>query len=279
LEQILEFLIEPLRYSFVLRGLLGGLLAALSCAVLSAFVVWRGMSFIGDAISHSILPGIVLAYVLGINLFLGALAASLLVVVGIGLISEYDLVGEQTAIAVVFVGFFSLGILLLSKVASSSDLSHILFGNILGVSRGDLIIMAAVAGVVITGISLFYKEILTASFDPAHSAAIGLSPHLIRYLLLILLALSTVSAVQTVGVVLVLALLVTPGAAASQILRKPGKTIFLSVAIASCAIVVGFYVSYYANLPSGPSIVTALTLFFVLSATTSRIKRRVRNLG
>jgi len=237
------------------------------------------MSFIGDAISHSILPGIVLAYVLDINLFWGALAASFLVVVGIGLISGYGLVGEQTAIGVVFVGFFALGILLLSRVASASDLSHILFGNILGVFREDLIIMAAVAGVVITGISLSYKEILTASFDPAHSAAIGLSPHLIRYLILILLALSTVSAVQTVGVVLVLALLVTPGAAASQIFRKPGGIIFLSVAISSFAVVVGFYVSYYANLASGPSIVIVLTLFFVLSAAISRIRRGVKSLG
>jgi len=233
----------------------------------------------GDAISHSILPGIVLAYVLGINLFWGALAASILVVVGIGLISRYGLVGEQTAIGVVFVGFFALGILLLSKTTSASDLSHILFGNVLGVSRGDLVIMAAMAGMVITGISLFYKEILTASFDPAHSAAIGVSPHLIGYLILILLALSTVSAIQTVGVVLVLAFLVTPGAAASQISRSLSSIILLSVAIASLALVLGLYASYYANLASGPSIVIMLTLLFVLSAAASRIRRLVKNPG
>jgi len=233
----------------------------------------------GDAISHSILPGIVLAYVLGINLFWGALAASILVVVGIGLISRYGLVGEQTAIGVVFVGFFALGILLLSKTTSASDLSHILFGNVLGVSRGDLVIMAAMAGMVITGISLFYKEILTASFDPAHSAAIGVSPHLIGYLILILLALSTVSAIQTVGVVLVLAFLVTPGAAASQISRSLSSIILLSVAIASLALVLGLYASYYVNLASGPSIVIMLTLLFVLSAAASRIRRFVKNPG
>lgn len=227
----------------------------------------------GDAISHSVLPGIVLAYVLGINLFLGALIASLFVVVGIGLISRYGLTGEQTAIGIVFAGFFALGILLLGKVASTSDLSHILFGNILGVSREDLLIMALVAGVVIAGISLFYKEILAASFDPAHSTAIGLSPHLVRYIILILLALATVSAIQTVGVVLVLALLITPGAAASQISRRPGRIILLSAAMAFFAIVVGFYASYYANLASGPSIVIVLTILFVLSAVGSRIKR------
>jgi len=229
----------------------------------------------GDAISHSVLPGIVLAYLLGINLFWGALAASLLVVAGIGLVSKYGSVGEQTAIGVVFVGFFALGILLLSKVASSGDLSHILFGNVLGVSKGDLIIMAAVAGVVIVGIFLFYKEILTASFDPAHAAAIGLSPHLVRYIILTLIAITTVSAIQTVGVVLVLALLVTPAAAASQIFRSLGKIILLSTAIASFAIVLGFYASYYANLASGPSIVITLTVLFILSAVGSRIRRRL----
>jgi len=227
----------------------------------------------GDAISHSVLPGIMLAYVLGINLFWGALAASLLVVAGIGLVSSYGSVGEQTAIGVVFVGFFALGILFLNKVASASDLSHILFGNILGVSKGDLIIMAAVAGIVIVGISLSYKEILTASFDPAHAAAIGLSPHLVRYIILTLIAITTVSAIQTVGVVLVLALLVTPAAAASQISRRLGRIILLSAAIASFAIVLGFYASYYANLASGPSIVITLTVLFVLSAVGSRIRR------
>lgn len=226
----------------------------------------------GDAISHSVLPGIMLAYVLGINLFWGALAASLLVVAGIGLVSSYGSVGEQTAIGVVFVGFFALGILFLNKVASASDLSHILFGNILGVSKGDLIIMAAVAGMVIVGISLSYKEILTASFDPAHAAAIGLSPHLVRYIILTLIAITTVSAIQTVGVVLVLALLVTPAAAASQISRRLGRIILLSAAIASFAIVLGFYASYYANLASGPSIVITLTVLFVLSAVGSRIR-------
>jgi len=231
------------------------------------------MSFMGDAISHSVLPGIMLAYVLGINLFWGALAASLLVVAGIGLVSSYGSVGEQTAIGVVFVGFFALGILFLNKVASASDLSHILFGNILGVSKGDLIIMAAVAGIVIVGISLSYKEILTASFDPAHAAAIGLSPHLVRYIILTLIAITTVSAIQTVGVVLVLALLVTPAAAASQISRRLGRIILLSAAIASFAIVLGFYASYYANLASGPSIVITLTVLFVLSAVGSRIRR------
>ena len=134
----MELLLEPLKYSFMLRGLGGGLLTALACATLSAFVVWRGMSFMGDALAHSVLPGIVVAYILGISLFWGALGAAGLVVIGIGIISRRGRINEDAAIGVVFAGFFALGILMLSKVATFSDLSHILFGNILGVSRGDL---------------------------------------------------------------------------------------------------------------------------------------------
>jgi len=272
----MEFLIEPLRYSFMLRGLGGGILTALACAALSAFVVWRGMSFMGDALAHSVLPGIVVAYILGISLFWGALGAAVLVVIGIGLISRRGGLGEDAAIGVVFAGFFALGILMLSKVATFSDLSHILFGNILGVSSGDLVIMAVVVAIVLMGILLSYKEILTASFDPAHASAIGLSPALVRYLILTMLALTTVVAIQTVGVVLVLALLVTPGAAASLVSRRLGRIIFLSVIMAVIATVIGFYASYYADVASGPAIVLTLTVMFVLCGVYSVLRKKIR---
>lgn len=266
--------LEPLSYAFVSRGLIAGLLAAIACAGLSAFVVWRGMAFMGDAIAHAILPGIVLAYALGISLFFGALAAAVFAVVGIGLISRTGVLKEDTAIGVVFAGFFSFGILLLSKIVTFQDLGHILFGNILGVSNGDLIAMAIVVAIVIAGIGLSFKEIVVASFDPSHSVAIGLSPGLIRYLLLTLLALTTVVAIQTVGVVLVLALLVTPGAAASLVSARLGRTVALSVVFAVTATVVGFYASYYADVASGSAIVLTLTAFFLLAALVARVRRR-----
>lgn len=276
----MEFLLEPLRYGFMLRGLAGGLLVATACAALSAFVVWRGMSFIGDALAHAVLPGIVVAYVLGISLFWGALGAAVLVVLSIGWISRRGRLKEDAAIGVVFAGFFALGILLLSRIATFSDLSHILFGNILGVTGGALIIMAAVAVVVTLAITLSYKEMVTASFDPAHATAIGLSPELVRYLILAMLALTTVVAIQTVGVVLVLALLVTPGAAASLLSRRLEKIIGISVALAAAATIAGFYASYYADVASGPAIVVTLTAFFLLAALVSRLsggKRRRRS--
>lgn len=270
----MEFLIEPLQYAFMFRGLAGGLLAALACATLSAFVVWRGMSFMGDALAHSVLPGIVVAYILGISLFWGALGAAALVVMGIGFISRRGRINEDAAIGVVFAGFFALGILMLNKVATYSDLNHILFGNILGISSYDLVMMAVVVVIVIALTILAFKEILAASFDPAHAAAIGLSPELVRYLILGMLALTTVVALQTVGVVLVLALLVTPGAAASMLSRKLGKIIGISIVMSVVATLIGFYASYYADVASGPAIVLALTVMFILSGITAKLKLR-----
>ena len=261
---MVEWLIEPLTYGFVVRGLIAGMLASISCAMLSAFVVWRGMAFAGDAMAHAILPGIVLAYILGISFFAGALGASVIAVVGIGLISRQGKLREDTAIGVMFAGLFALGILMMSKVAAFQDLNHILFGNILGVNGTDLIIMSIVAGVVVLATTLFYKELLVTSFDPSHSVAIGLSPELIRYGLLSAIALTTVMAVQTVGIVLVLALLVTPAAAASLVSRKLSRIMTLSIVFSGAATIIGFYGSYYLDLASGPSIVIVLTLIFVI---------------
>ena len=272
----MDFLIEPLQYSFMIRGLLGGLIAATACATLSAFVVWRGMSFMGDALAHSVLPGIVVAYMLGISLLWGALGAAAFVVVGIGIISSRGKLKEDTAIGVVFTGFFALGILMLSRVATFSDLSHILFGNILGVTRQDLFLMAVVTITVVVVTFFSYKEIVTASFDPAHATAIGLSPSLVRYIVLTMLALTTVVAIQTVGVVLVLALLVTPGAAASLVSRRLRNIIGLSLILAAAATIFGFYGSYYLDLSSGPSIVLALTIEFLICSVIGWMKRHRR---
>ncbi len=276
---MIEFILEPLSYSFIVRGFAAGLLAALACSILSAFVVWRGMAFVGDAMAHAILPGIVVAYIFGFSLFFGALGAAVLAVLGIGLISGRGSLKEDTAIGIVFSGFFALGVLLLSSVTSYQDLGHILFGNILGVATGDLYWMSGVVLLTLTALALSYKEILVASFDPAHSVAIGLSPSLIRYILLLLLAMTTVVAIQTVGVILVLSLLVTPAAAASMLSKRLKTIVLLSVLFALSATVIGFYLSYYADLASGPAIVLLLTLYFIIAFAWSRIRDRLRQSG
>ncbi|MFP4331128.1 MAG: metal ABC transporter permease [Spirochaetaceae bacterium] len=272
---MIELLLEPLAYGFVVRGLLAGMLAALSCALLSAFVVWRGMAFVGDALAHAILPGIVIAYVAGFSLFLGAFGAAAVAVVFIGLISGRRRLKEDTAIGIVFSGFFALGVLLMSRITTYQDLGHILFGNILGVGSSDLVIMTAVVIVTVGVLSLAYKEILVASFDPAHSVAIGLSPTSISYLLLFLLAMTTVVAIQTVGVILVLSLLVTPGAAASMVSKRLTTIVALSVVMSIVATVIGFYLSYYGDVASGPAIVLILTLFFGITFALAQARERL----
>ncbi len=272
---MLAFILEPLSYGFVLRGLAAGMLAALSCGLLSAFVVWRGMAFVGDALAHAILPGIVVAYALGFSLFFGALVAAAIAVFFIGVISGRKRLKEDTAIGIVFSGFFALGVLLLSRITTYQDLGHILFGNILGVASSDLVVMSSVVVLTVGVLALSYKELLVTSFDPAHSVAIGLSPTAMRYLLLLLLAMTTVVAIQTVGVILVLSLLVTPGAAASMISKRLKNIMILSVLMSLTATVVGFYVSYYGDVASGPAIVLTLTLFFVLTFGWSTIRGRL----
>jgi ABC-type Mn2+/Zn2+ transport system permease subunit len=262
---MLQWLVEPLSYAFMQRGLLAGLLVGTACAVLGAFVVLRGMAFVGDAIAHTVLPGVVIAFLNGVNLFVGALVAGIVTALGIGWFSKDREVQEDTAIGVMFSGFFALGIALLSQVRSYRDLTHILFGNILGISAADLWIMLAVTAVALLAVGLFYKELLVTSFDPGHAIAIGLSPGLVRYGLLVMLALVIVSGIQAVGVVMVAALLVTPAATASLLTRRLPRIMVLGALFSLLATLVGLYASYYAGLPSGPMIVLTLTGMFILA--------------
>lgn len=264
-QSLADWLIEPFTFSFMVRGLLAGLLAGVSCAVLGTYVVWRGMAFVGDAMAHTILPGVVIAFLEGVNLFVGALIAAILTAVGIGWFSRDREVREDTAIGVMFSGFFALGILLLSRVRSYQDLTHILFGDILGVGPLDLWVIAAVTVLVLTAVALFYKELLLTSFDPGHAVAIGLSPEVVRYGLLVLVALTVVSAIQAVGVVMVIALLVTPAATASLLVRRLPSIMALGALFSALAALVGLYASYYANVASGAAIVLTLTGFFLLA--------------
>ena len=262
---IIEWLIAPFAYGFMLRGLAAGTLVGISCAALGVFVILRGMAFVGDAMAHTILPGIVVAFLTGTNLFFGALIAGILTALGIGWFSKDGELREDTAIGVMFSGLFALGILLLGQAGSASDLTHILFGNILGVSSADLIVTGVVTLIVVLMVALFYKELVVTSFDPGHAAVIGLSPGMVRYGLLILLALTIVTAIQAVGVVMVIALLVTPAATASLLTQRLPLMIVIAALLSVLAAVAGLYASFYANLTSGATIVLTLTGFFILS--------------
>lgn len=266
-----NWLLEPLTYNFMQSGLLAAVLVGLTCATLGVYVVLRRMAFIGDALAHTVLPGLVIAYLNSWNLAGGALAAGLATALLIGWLSQRQEMREDTAIGIVFTGMFALGILLMSTVGSFRDFTHMLFGNILGVTNSDLLFIGSVALVVLTLLALFHKELELTSVDPGYAAVIGLRVHWLRYLLLCLLALAVVSAIQAVGVVLTSALLVTPAAAASLLTHRLTRMMALAGLFAIMSGVVGLYASYYGSFSSGAAIVLVCTIFFGLAWAGRRL--------
>jgi manganese/iron transport system permease protein len=263
---LLELLTQPLQYPFMVRGLLASLMVGTLCAVVGTYVVLRGMAFFGDALAHAILPGIAIAYLLDANLFLGALLMGLLTAVGIGYLSRRGQVKEDTAIGVLFAASFALGVALLSTVQSYSvDLTHILFGNVLGVSNTDLWLTAGLGLVVLLVVFLLYKELLVISFDPILAATLRLPLEALNYLLLILIALTIVVSLQTVGVALLVAMLVTPAATAYLLTRRLWHMMIVGAAVGALSSVTGLYLSFYVNVASGAAVVLVCTVFFVLA--------------
>jgi manganese/iron transport system permease protein len=263
---IVEYLIQPLRYPFMVRGLLASVMVGSLCAIVGAYVVLRGMAFFGDALAHAILPGIAIAYLLEINLFWGALLMGILTAVGIGYLSQRGQVKEDTAIGVIFAASFALGVALLSTVQSYSvDLTHILFGNVLGVSETDLWLTAALGVIVLLAVVLLYKELLVVSFDPILAATLRLPLNLLNYLLMVLIALSVVVSLQTVGVALMVAMLVTPAATAYLLTRRLWHMMIAGALIGTFSSVAGLYLSFYTNIASGAAVVLVCTGLFVLA--------------
>lgn len=260
----MSFLLDPLQYAFIVRALLAAVIVGVVCSVLGVYIVLRGMAFLGDAMAHTILPGIVVAYFLGWPLAVGALIMGVLTALGIGFLTRRAALQEDTAIGVIFAGFFALGVALLSLGASSVDLAHFLFGNLLGVSTGDLLITAALGGLVLLLIFLFYKEFLVLSFDPLLATTLRLPTTFLHYLLLLLIAVTIVVALQVVGVALMLAILVTPAAAASFITHRLPTMMAVSALIGVVSGVTGVYAGYYLNIASGPAVVLAATLIFLV---------------
>lgn len=272
------FLLEPLHYSFMLRGLVAAVLAGVICAVVGTYVVLRGMAFFGDALAHTILPGVAVGYLVSGGarepLFWWALGTSVAASVGIGAISRRGRIKEDTAIGIVFAGMFALGIALISTVRNYAvDLSHFLFGDVLGVSWQSLGWMAVFGGGVILVIVLFYKEFLVISFDPVLAQTLRLPVAAFNNLMLVLIAMTVAVAMQTVGVALMVAMLVTPAATASLLTRRLLSMMALAAFIASFSGVAGLYLSYYAGIASGAAIVlTATIIFLCVFLFTSRRK-------
>ncbi len=260
---MMDLLLGPLEFGFMERALLGGILVGMICAVMGTYVVLRGLAFIGDALAHAAFPGVVIAYMLKANIHVGAAIFTLATALGIGFVSRRAHTSYDTTIGILFAGAFALGILLMSTIHGyTADLLSFLFGNILGISRADLVVVGALAALVLLAVTLCYKELLLVSFDPIVAEAMGYPVRALNYLVLALVAVTIVISIQAVGVVLVVALLVTPSATAYLLTQRFLQMMVLGVLLAVLAVVAGLYLSFYFNVASGASIVLVSTCLF-----------------
>lgn len=276
---MIEVILEPLQYPFIVRGLIAAVMVGIICAVVGTYVVLRGMAFFGDALAHSILPGVAVGYLVGSGarepLFWWALLAAILASLGIGAVTRGTRIKEDTAIGVIFAGMFALGVAMISSVRGYSvDLAHFLFGDVLGVSIGDLWLIAIFGIVILLAIVAFYKEFMVLSFDPILAATLRLPARLLEFLLLILIAVSIVVSLQTVGIALMVAMLVTPAATAFLLNQRLPVMMALSAGIAALSGVVGLYLSYYLSIASGAAIVLTCTAVFGLTWLILALRRR-----
>ena len=262
---ILNFLVEPLTLPFMLRAFVVTVIAAAVCALLSCWLVLLGWSLMGDAISHAVLPGVVLAYIFGAPFAVGAVIAALLAVALIGGVRRSGRVREDAAIGIVFTTMFAFGLVLISVTPSNTDLNHILFGNVLGVSWSDVWQVAILAVIVAAVLLVKRRDFVLYAFDPGFAQAVGLRPRLLGALLLIMLALTSVVALQIVGVVLVVAMLVIPGSTARLVTDRFVPMLLVSVGVSLVGTLTGLYVSYHADVSPGGAVVVTQGMLFALA--------------
>ncbi|MDJ0508858.1 MAG: metal ABC transporter permease [Crocosphaera sp.] len=260
-----NWLVEPLQYGFMVQAIWVSAFVGLVCAVLSCYITLKGWSLMGDAISHAVVPGVVVAYALNIPFSIGAFLFGFGATVAIGYIKSNTRLKEDAVIGIVFTGFFAFGLVLVTKIPSNIDLFNILFGNVLGISGQD-IIQTLIAGIItLVVILLRRKDLLLFCFDPNHAKAIGLNTQMMYYTLLSVLALTIVAALQTAGIILVISMLVTPGSIGYLLNDRFDKMLVISVISSVFSCILGTYISYYLDVSTGGSIVVLLTLLFVIA--------------
>ncbi len=260
---MMHFIESVMHYGFLQKALMTSVMVGIICGVIGCFIILRGMALMGDAISHAVLPGVAVSYMLGINFFIGAVVTGILTAIGIGFISQNSRVKNDSSIGIMFTSAFALGIILITFLKSSSDLYHILFGNVLAVRPSDMWMTLVIGVIVLVSVFLFYKELLVSSFDPIMAQAYGLPNKLIHYFLMTLLTLVTVASLQTVGIILVVAMLITPASTAYLLTDRLSIMIFLSALFGAIAAIIGLYLSFTYNLASGATIVLVATVLFI----------------
>lgn len=264
---MLEALISPLQYGFMQRSLVVAIIVGLLCAIVGSYLMVQRLALLGDAISHSVLPGLAIAFMIGANIFVGAFIAGVVSTLAIAWIRTRSPIKEDAAMGIVFSAFFALGITLITIIQKDNkiDLNHFLFGNILGVTAGEVRDTAIIATLVLLVVFFLYKELLFYTFDPLGAKAAGLPVNQLNFGLMLLIALTIVASMKSVGVILVLSLLITPGATAYLLVKRLNEVMILGAAIGIFSSISGMYLSYFFNLPSGPAIVLVVSGLFVLS--------------
>lgn len=283
-----QYILEPVQYEFIQRALIASITIGISCGLIGTYIMLRRMSLIGDALAHAVLPGVVVSFMVAgkseVALFVGAVVSGILTVLLIGFVNRNSKIKEDTSIGIIFTGAFALGILLVSQLKQVHiDLSSYLFGDVLGVSTGDITLSLIIMGVIVICILLFYKQLLLTSFDPTMAMTIGISTTLVHYMLMTLLSMSIVAGLQSVGVILIIAMLITPPATAYLLSDNLKKILLLSAFIGMISAVIGLYLSYHFNFASGASIVlVAVTLFllaFLFSPKEGVVTKLIRRRG
>lgn len=261
----MDFLHDLQTYAFLQKALVTSIMVGIICGVIGSFIILRGMALMGDAIAHAVLPGVAISYMIGVNFFYGAVFTGILTAFGIGAIAQNSRIKSDSSIGIVFSAFFALGIILITRASSATDLTKILFGNVLAVRTSDMWLTLAIGSFVIFIVILFYKELLVSSFDETMAAAYGLKIRFIHYSIMFLLTLVTVASLQTVGVILVVSMLITPASTAYLLTNRLSVMILLASLFGALSAVVGLYFSFKYNMPSGPVIALSTTALFVLA--------------
>lgn len=271
MDTIAEAFVTPFQYSFMVRALIVSVIVGVMCPVVGAYVVTRGLSFMGDALAHAVLPGMVIAFMLGLSPFIGIIPTAIVFALLIGYMTLRAGVSEDTSIGVLFAGLFALGLVMLTSARGIPvNLEDVLLGQVLGVSRSDVLITLGLATGALALVWALHKELVFTSFDPSGASVIGIPTQALDYIFLALLALVIAIALQAVGVVLVISMLITPAAAAQLLVRNFTQAMLVGAAVGSSSAIIGLYLSFHYNLPSGPAMALVATGFFILAAAYAR---------